>query len=255
VVGSAIDLYSAGFVARYSQDPESNPVPVREPGLRGVVSGNRERTIRLLVMDDRGYGRLATEVAGARLGVAHIFDRASRCNAFLRGQSGWRADRPATAMVLRDLAAVSRAALPHGLSLQGVSRLELEPGAVPLEAAAAVAVASDPGITEPADEFAGFLRSLPSSVRLFAAVDERGVPRATSGCELFGEHARILFVNTEPGWRRRGVGRAMTVEALRVASSAGARRAILDATDDAASLYERLGFEVAGRLNRYARAG
>jgi ribosomal protein S18 acetylase RimI-like enzyme len=255
VVGSAIDLFSAGFVARHSHDPESDPVPVHEPGVRGVVSGDQARTIRLLVTDDRGYDRLATEVAVARQGVAHIFDRASRSNAFLHGQSGWKADRPATAMVLRDLEAVAGAALPGGLTLRGVNRLELEPGAVPLEAAAAVAIASDSGITEPADEFAGFLRSLPSSVRLFAAVDERGVPRATSGCEIFGEYARILFVNTEPAWRRRGVGRAMTVEALRVASSSGARRAILDATDNAASLYEHLGFEVAGRLNRYARAG
>jgi ribosomal protein S18 acetylase RimI-like enzyme len=157
-------------------------------------------------------------------------------------------------MVLRDIHAVSIATLPDGLILRPVKRLACESGAVPLQAAAAVAIASDPGITQPADEFAEFLRALPSAVRLFAAVDEWGIPRATSGCDVFGEYARIFFVNTEPGWRRRGIGRAMTVEALRAAAASGARRAILDATDGGASVYLQLGFEDAGRLTRYSRA-
>jgi ribosomal protein S18 acetylase RimI-like enzyme len=255
VVGTALDFYGAGFVARYNRKSEIDQVPLGEPGLRGVVSADELRIIRLLVMDDRGYSRLAAEVAAARRGVAAVFEGASRCHALLRGQSDWSAERPATAMVLRDIHAASIGTLPDGLVLRPVNRLPSETGAVPLEAAVAVAMASDPGITEPADEFTGFLRALPSSVRLFAAVDERGIPRATTGCDVFGEYARIFFVNTEPGWRRRGIGRAMAVEALRVAASSGARRAILDATDGGASVYLRLGFEGVGRLTRYARAG
>ena len=38
------------------------------------------------------------------------------------------------------------------------------------------------------------------------------------------------------------------------AASSGARRAILDATEGGASVCLRLGFEVVGRLTRYARA-
>jgi hypothetical protein len=46
----------------------------------------------------------------------------------------------------------------------------------------------------------------------------------------------------------------MRVKALRDAASSGAGRAFFDATGDAASVYMRLGFEVAGRLTRYSRA-
>lgn len=225
-----------------------------EPGIRGVVSAGGERIIRLLVLDDRGHGRLATEVAAAGEGSAHVFARASQCDAFLRREPGWKADRPSTAMVLRDIRAVSSVTLPDGLLLRRVNRAAGETGAARLEAAVAVAIGSDPGLTAPPERFAEFLRALPSTVRLFAAVDERGIPRATSGFDVFGEYARIFFVNTEPGWRRRGIGRAMTVEALRAAASSGARLAILDATDGGASVYLGLGFEVAGRLTRFDRA-
>jgi ribosomal protein S18 acetylase RimI-like enzyme len=255
VLGTAVELYGAAFVERYRHQSEGDPVPLSEPGVCGVVSADEERIVHLLVFDDRGYSRLATEVAGARQGAARVFERASRCDALMRGQAGWKADRPATAMVLRDIRAASTAAPPDGLIVRPVNRLASDEGAVSLEAAAGVAIASDPGIADPADRFAGFLRSLPSSVRLFAAVDEQGVPRATSGCEVFGEYARIFFVNTEPDWRRRGIARAMTAEALRAAAGSGARRAILDSTDGGKSVYLRLGFEVVGRLTRYARSG
>lgn len=255
MVDTAVDLYGAAFVARSSHDWDGDPVPRVAPGIRGVVWAGEERVIRLLVTDDRGYGQLATEVVGAREGVVIVFDRAPRCHDFLRSQSGWGADRPATAMVLQDVHAVPAATVPNGLVLRPVRRLSSEaPDGVLLEDAVAVAIASDPGITESSDAFAGFLRGLPSSVRLFAAVDDAGVARATSGCEVFGEYARIFFVNTEPGWRRRDIGRAMTLEALRAAASSGARRAFLHATDEGASVYTRLGFEAAGRLTRYSRA-
>ena len=46
----------------------------------------------------------------------------------------------------------------------------------------------------------------------------------------------------------------MTSEALQAAASAGARRALLHATEDAVSIYERLGFEPVGMVSRYASA-
>jgi ribosomal protein S18 acetylase RimI-like enzyme len=157
-------------------------------------------------------------------------------------------------MVCRDIHALPRVPLPNGLVLRPVKRSAREGrDAVPLQDAVAVAIASDPGIRDPAEDFAAFLSSLSPSVRLFAAVDEDGVPRATSGCDVFGEHARVFFVNTEPGWRRRGIGHAMTVAAVRTAASSGARRAVLDATDSGTPLYMRLGFEAAGRYVPYSR--
>jgi ribosomal protein S18 acetylase RimI-like enzyme len=241
VVDAAIDLYRAGFVARVSHEPDA-------------VRADGGRVNRLLATDDRGYGSFVKEVTGA-VGEATVFERASRCDAFVRGQPGWTADRPAIAMVLHDIQAVSpNAGLPGGLVLQPVNRRASEmPNGVALDDAVAVAIASDPGIAEPASALARFLAGVPSSVRLLAAVDCAGVARATSGCEVFGEYARIFFVNTEPGWRRRGIGCAMTAEALRAAAVSGARRAFLHATNDGAAVYTRLGFEVAGRVTRYSR--
>jgi ribosomal protein S18 acetylase RimI-like enzyme len=160
------------------------------------------------------------------------------------------------AMVLRDIEAVTDAAFPDGLELRPVDRVGSgAPDTVPLRDAVATAIASDPGITESADRVAGYLRALPPSVRLFAAVDETGVARATSACHVFGDYAQVFFVSTEPAWRRRGIGSAMTAEALRGAASLGARRAFLHSTADGASLYKRLGFEAVGLLTRYSHAG
>ncbi len=254
MVDDAVELYGAAFVARSIRESAGDPVPLIRPGIRGVVEAGEEPAIRLLVTDDRGYDRLVAEVEGARRGAVSVFDGATRCQEHLRSLSGWRADRPATAMVLRDVHAAPASALPRGLALRPVRRPAGDaPDAVPLEDAVAVAMAADPGITGPAAAFAGFLMGLPPSVRLFAAVDATGVARATSGVDVFGEHARIFFVNTEPAWRRRGIGRAMTLAALGFAASAGAGRAVLHATDDGAAVYARLGFEAAGRLTRYAR--
>jgi hypothetical protein len=184
VVEAAIDIYCDAFVARQRHELDGDPVVLIAPGVRGVA------LIRLLITDDSGYGRLIAEVASAGRGVVNVFERASRCNEFLRGQPGWSAGRPEMAMVLRDVQAVTGATLPDGLDLRPVNRVASEaPDAVPLKDAVAVAILSDLGITESADDAAEYLRALPSSVRLFAAVDERGVARATSACHVFGEYA------------------------------------------------------------------
>lgn len=245
------ELYSAAFVEHQSRAVDGAAVPLSVPGLRGVVGG---RDVRLLVSDDRSYDRFAAAVAAAGRGFANVFERAARCGELLRGRPGWTADRPSSAMVLRDLHAVPDVELPDNLALRPVSMGAASPGSVALEDAVAVAIASDPGITDPAAGFAAFLRGLPPSVRLFTAVDEDGVVRATCGCDVAGSHARIFFVNTEPGRRRRGIGRAMTAAALRESASSGARHAFLHATADGASVYASLGFEPVGQLTRYSLA-
>jgi ribosomal protein S18 acetylase RimI-like enzyme len=250
VVEAAIEIYGDAFVARNRHELDSAPVLLTIPGALGMA------WIRLLITDDSGYDRLVAEAAGAWRGVVMVFEQAARCQEFLRGHAGWSAGRSELAMVLRDVQTVTGTTLPDGLRLRPVDRGTSEsPDAVPLKDAAAVAVASDLSITGSADEVAGFLSGLPPSVRLFAAVDEKGVARATSACHVFGEYTQIFFVNTEPTWRRRGIGQAMTLEALRSAASLGARRALLHATDDGASIYMRLGFEPVGLVTRYSGAG
>lgn len=249
-VEAAIDIYCDAFVARNRHELVGEQVTLVTPGLRVVA------LIRLLVSDDSGYDRFVAEVTTAPRGVVFCFEQASRCCEFLRDQPGWSSGRSEVAMVLRDLAALPDATLPDGLALRSVNRAATEgPGTVSLKDAAAAAVVSDLSITESADEVAGFLGRLPPSAHLFAAVDESGTARATSACHVFGDYAQIFFVNTEPAWRRRGIGSAMTLEALRAAASLGAQRALLHATDFGASLYERLGFEAVGLLTRYSHTG
>jgi len=63
--------------------------------------------------------------------------------------------------------------------------------------------------------------------------------------------ASVFFVNTDPGWRRRGIGQEMTAAALRAARQSGARRASLDASDAGRSIYSRLGFEAVSPAVRF----
>ncbi len=107
---------------------------------------------------------------------------------------------------------------------------------------------------DPPDVFAGYLRALPAAIRLFAAVDEDGAVRATAGAGMFGNEASVMFVNTDPDWRRRGIGRAMTAAALRAARGCGALRAGLDASKAGTSIYVRIGFERVSPTTRFFRA-
>jgi ribosomal protein S18 acetylase RimI-like enzyme len=153
-------------------------------------------------------------------------------------------------MICRDLAAVPAVALPSGLKLRPVA-----PGGVPLEDAVATAMRADPRIEGPPEAFAAYLPSMPHTTRLFAAVDRDGAVRGTAGCRAFGSYASVFFVNTDPGWRGRGVGRAMTAAALHAARASGARQAAIDATDAGLSIYLRLGCETVARTERFLRAG
>ena len=243
---AAIDLYCDAFVARERHELDRDRVVLIAPGVRGVA------VIRLLITDDSGYDRLAADISGPWRGIICAFERAQRCNELMRGQPGWSASHPEMAMVLRDVQAVTGPSLPDGLDLRPVNRGSSKaPDGVPLKEALAVAMASDPSATESAEDAARYFDGLPDSARLFAAVDENGVVRATAACHVFGEYAQLFFVNTEPAWRRRGIGQAITVGVLREAASLGARNAILHATELGASVYKRVGL-VAVNATRYS---
>lgn len=226
-----------------------------EPGARGVLSAGEDARIRLLVTDDRAYDRLAALIPAVQAGLVQVFATASRYADLLRGCGGWKRERTTTAMVHRDLQSLPRPALPTGLTLRPVRRLSDDAAdGVPLEDAAALAVRADPGITDPAETLADYLRSLAPTTRLFAAVDDTDAVRATSGSGIFGREASVLFVNTDPSWRGRGIARAMTAAALRAAQLCGAQRASLVATELGVRLYVSLGFEAAGPMTRFFRA-
>jgi GNAT superfamily N-acetyltransferase len=249
------DIYVAAFVARCGVMRRPGQAEVDEPGVHGLLPSIADPHVRLLVTNDLAYDVVAPLLADARDGVINVFAAAARCAKLIEGHAAWRKSRTATAMVCRDLRALPTSTLPRELTLRPVRRLPGDaPGGVPLEEAVAAAMLADPRIDDPPTVFADYLRSLPSALRLFAALDGNGTVRATSGSGAFGMEASVMFVNTDPDWRGRGIGQAMTAAALRAAQESGARRACLDATGPGLRIYLRLGFEAISRTTRFSAA-
>jgi ribosomal protein S18 acetylase RimI-like enzyme len=190
---------------------------VDEPGVYGLLGCADDPVTRLLVGDDRAAPFVA---ALERPAIVIVLDAAPRCLALL---AEWEMT-PIALMVRRELDTLPD--LPLDLEVRDD---------VPLEHAVRL-------VDEP-DVVLGLLRR--SRAAFFAAVDADGVVRATSGSAVYGEDARVTFVNTDPVWRGRGIGTAMTALALQHARERGARRACLSATAAGQGIYARLGFSVA----------
>jgi GNAT superfamily N-acetyltransferase len=247
---AALDVYVRAFLARCVAMLSPGRAILDEPGIHGVLPYRRDGDTRLLVTDDRARDLLPMLAANAQSGMITVCAAALQCAALLSGNPAWRPGA-ATAMISRDLQAVPTVALPCGLTLRPVRRLaDDHPAGVPLTQAVAAATRADPGITD-RQALTDHLRSLPRVFGLWAAVDAAGVVRATSGSATFEATASVIFVNTDPDWRRRGIARAMTATALRTAQQAGARHAGIDASDAGRELYLRLGFEDATVVTRF----
>jgi GNAT superfamily N-acetyltransferase len=247
----AVDVYVAAFLARCDAMRSSGQPAVRGSGVQGLLASSSDPRVRLLVTDDRAYDVLIGVLPEARAGTINVLAAAERCAELVGGDPAWRPDT-ATAMVCRDLRTVPELALPSGLRLRPVRRLPGDPpDGVPLVRAIDAAAVAAPSIARAPDAFAQYMQSLPPAFQLLAAVDGGGAVRATAGRGTFGEEATVIFVNTQPDWRGRGIGRAMTAAALRSALHGGARRASLDASDAGARIYLRLGFDVVSATTRF----
>jgi ribosomal-protein-alanine N-acetyltransferase len=94
-------------------------------------------------------------------------------------------------------------------------------------------------------------------------LDQPGVllevePTAFILIRVVADEAEILTLAVRPSSRRTGLGARLTKAAAERALSAGAQRLFLEVAEDniaARALYDRMGFEAAGRRPRYyARA-
>jgi GNAT superfamily N-acetyltransferase len=224
-------------------------------GILGLVSVDGESPTQLLVLDDRAFDVLSAVLPLVSAGTVRVHDAAGRCAELLRRDRTWT-PKAVMAMVCRDLRTVPDPSLPTGLTLRPVCRVpeDVRDG-VPLTDAVAAAVRAAPAGEVSSAALVTYLRSLPEGPRLFAAVDGDGTVRGTSGSRTFLSEAYVFFVNTDPGWRRRGLGLSMTAAALRSAMKSGATRASLDASGPGIPLYRRLGFTAVAQMTQFSRSG
>ena len=250
MVAALLDVYVAAFVARCGLDRNHGQVLVDEQSVHGLLPSSVDPRARLLVTDDCGYDVPSALLPDARSGMITVCAGATRCAGLLDGHPAWRSEA-ATAMVCRDLNAVSAPRLTDELTVAPVQRLADDaPDGVTLTQAVAAAARADPRISDP-DALEADLRALPDAFRLFAAVDSAGVVRATSGSAVFDTTATVIFVNTDPDWRRRGIAQSMTATTLRMAERSGARQAGLDASEAGMRIYLRLGFSPVTPTKRF----
>jgi GNAT superfamily N-acetyltransferase len=87
-------------------------------------------------------------------------------------------------------------------------------------------------------------------------IDADGKLVATTTLFSYGQQlAWVGMVLTKPEYRGRGFARTLVTHALRSADFTGIKTVKLDATDQGLRLYESLGFQTEGLVERWSRAG
>jgi len=87
-----------------------------------------------------------------------------------------------------------------------------------------------------------FVAEHPQCAPLIAEAD--GAVVGTGVATFNGPVGWIGTIWVDPAWRRRGLGRALTIATMEAAEAAGCRTFVLVATREGQPLYEGLGFEV-----------
>ena len=244
--------YAAAFQRQAASLVRAGDGLIDHDGLLGFGGTRAWPEARLLVTDDKALAVLREMLPSISAGTIKVLDTAPGCRALLDRTLSW-ARESVTAMVCLDLDAVPDLPIPDGLALHPVLRSPADGTlGIPLADAAAYLLAqADAAAGPPLDRFIRYLGSLPPRVRLFAAVDESGIVRATSASEATDDDARVFFVTTHPSCRGRGIGTAMTAAALRDAARSGSRRASLESTRAGVGIYTRLTFEPVSAVSVY----
>jgi GNAT superfamily N-acetyltransferase len=170
----------------------------------------------------------------------------------LRGitDAGWNLVYDHRMMSLPDLGDLHVVSLPAGVEVNRVAVRHGEIG-FPLMEALRVELENIRGDdAAPARDLAleaRMLRTL-SGINFFAAITPNGGCVGTAGSRVIEDSALVAAVVTVPGFRRRGLGTAMTFHALAAAREAGAHSAFLDATPAGTGIYRRLGFRDLGPI-------
>lgn len=257
MASSGVLLYRGSFARRTAAMVTADLTTVDRPGICGIYGTVEHPGGRVLITDDRAAPLIEALMPNLYPRGVNVFREAVRCTDLVRQADRWH-DEPATSMVCRDLSSVpTTLTLPAGLSLRRVHRVPSDPSdGVPLENAARACLNADPQMAGvPLPSFLDYLRSIPQTTQLLAAVDAQGEVRATAGCSALDADASAFFVNTDPRWRGQGVATAMTASALNWAYESGARTASLDASPAGLSIYLRLGFEPVSPTTLFARLG
>jgi GNAT superfamily N-acetyltransferase len=255
-VAAGVEVYRASFARRSAAMSKPGQTVVSQPGICGVLGSAQQLGGRLLITDDRAAPLLEALLPDLMVQIVNVLAEAEQCRDLIDQAARWHSE-DGTAMVCRDLTTVPTLPAPSGLTIRPVRRASGDPvDGASLEQAARACLASDPQTAgHPLPGFVDFLRSLPASTRLLAAVDDQNVVRATAGASAFGQDANAYFVSTDQQWRNQGVATAMTAAALVWAREAGARQACLDASPAGLSIYLRLGFEAVSPTTLFAQFG
>ncbi len=96
-----------------------------------------------------------------------------------------------------------------------------------------------------------------ADISLIAEINEKIVGYIFSRIE-YGDTGHIISIAVDPRWRRRGIGKALMLEAMKLLKNAGCESVYLEvrvSNHIAINLYRNLGFKIIKRIPRYYRDG